>query len=150
MEVIDQINNDYNQAFKGKDELAILVLRQLKTVINNAEIANGRQALDQQAVTKILRSEVKKRRDSIALYQKGAREELAEKEAAEVDIIKKYLPQELSEEVIKEKIKKVIDQVGAAGPADTSKVMGPVMKELNGQADGSVVGRLVNEALKQK
>ena len=150
MQVIDQINNDYNQALKSKDELAVLVLRQLKTAFGNAEIANNRQALDEQALIKILRGEVKKRRDSIELYQQGGRAELADKEQQEIDIIKKYLPAELDEAVVKEKIQEVINQIGATGPADTGKVMGAVMKALAGQADGSLVGKLVNETLKQK
>lgn len=150
MDVLSQIENDYKQALKEKNELAVLVLRQLKTAISNAQIANNREALTEEGITKLFRSEVKKRRDSAQLYKKGGREELAKKEEQEIGIISKYLPEELSEDVIKQKAEEVISQVGAAGPQDTGKVMGLVMKELGSAADGSVVSRIVADILKQK
>jgi len=94
-----------------------------------------------------LRGEVKKRRDAIELYQRGGRPELAEKEQREVTVISRYLPPELDEAIVRAKVEEIVAQFGASGPSDTGKVTGAVLKALAGQADGSVVSKLVREAL---
>ena len=149
MEVLKQLEKDYLQAFKAKNELAVLVLRQLKTAITNAEIVKKREKLTAEEITKLLRSEVKKRREAIELYQQGGRPELADKEKREIEIVSQYLPPELGEDEIKRKIAEVIKQLGVSGPPATGKVMSAVMKELAGQADGSLVSQLVKAALEE-
>lgn len=150
MEILQQIEEDYNQAFKNKNELVILVLRQLKTALTNAEIAKNREKLTEEEVIKLLRTEVKKRKEAAQLYTKGDRQELADKERQEIELISKYLPAQLDEEAIKQKIIEIIQKLGAAGPQDIGKVMGAVMKELGGQADGNTVSSLVKQELTQK
>jgi hypothetical protein len=149
MSVLSQLETDYNQAFKAKDELAVLTLRQLKTALTNAEIAKSRQALAEEEVIKLLRSEVKKRNEAAQLYSQGGRQDLADKERMEVEIISRYLPPEMSEEKIKEKIKEIVSKTGANSPKEIGQVTGLTMKELGGMANGSVVSRLVKEALSQ-
>lgn len=145
--VLTQLEEDFSQALKEKNELVVLVLRQLKAAITNAEIAKKREKLTEEEAIKLLRSEIKKRKEAIELYQKGGRPELADKETKEIEIIQKYLPPELSQEEIKKKINEVIIKTGASEPKDIGKVTGLVMKELGGQADGSVVSQLVKEEL---
>ncbi len=147
MEVLKQLEMDLTQALKEKNELVLLTLRQIKTALANAEIAKKREKLSADEVIRLLCSEVKKRKEAALLYQQGGRPELAAKETKEIEIINKYLPPELSEEDIKKKIGEVIGKIGAAGVQDLGKVMGAVMKELGGQADGNVVSRLVKEEL---
>jgi len=147
MKVKEQLESDLNQALKEKNELVSLVLRQLKTTITNAEIAKNRQALTDEEITKILRSEVKKRKEAALLYEQGGRAELADKEKKEIEVVIKYLPPEIGQDDIKQKIAQVIEQVGATGPQDMGKVIGATMKELGGAADGSLVSKLVKEAL---
>lgn len=147
MEVLKQIDSDLIQALKEKNELAALTLRQLKTSVANAEISGGRKELTVEQLIKIFRSEVKKRKEAAELYKKGGREELADKENSEIEIITKYLPAEMDEAQIKAKVEEVIKKVGAAGLADMGKVIGPVMQELGSAVDGSVVSRLAKEAL---
>lgn len=147
MDVLAQLEKDFIQSLKEKNELVVLVLRQLKTAITNAEIIKKREKLSSAEVIKLLRSEVKKRKDAAELYEKGGRPELAEKEKKEIAIIIPYLPAELSEEKIKQTISAVIKKLGAAGLGDTGKVMGAAMKELAGAVDGNLVGRLVKEQL---
>ena len=77
MEIFSRLESDYIQALKKKEELAVLVLRGIKTAIANAEIANNRTKLDEAGLVKLLRSEIKKRKDAVALYQQGGRPELA-------------------------------------------------------------------------
>jgi uncharacterized protein YqeY len=147
MDVLKKIEQDFNQAFKNKDELVVLVLRQIKTALTNAEIAKNREALSEQEIIKILRSEIKKRKEAIELYQKGGRPELAAKETKEIEIVSQYLPPALSEEQIRAKIQEVIAQSKASSQKDSGKVIGQVVKEFNGQADGNTVSQLVKELL---
>ncbi|MBN1778789.1 MAG: GatB/YqeY domain-containing protein [Candidatus Buchananbacteria bacterium] len=147
MDIIQQISQDLNQALKEKNELAVLTLRQVRAAISNAEIANSREKLTDEQIVKILKTEVKKRKESIELFTKGNRPELAKKEAAEVEIVSRYLPPEMSEEQVSQVIDSVIGSFGAVGPKDMGKVIGQVMAKLAGQADGSVVSRLIKEKL---
>lgn len=150
MNLLEQIEKDFNQAFKGREELVVLVLRQIKTVLTNAEIAKNRQQLTEEEIIKILRTEIKKRKEAAGLYYQGGRPELAEKEEKEIEIIDHYLPAQLGDEQIKQKIGEVTKRLGATDPAEIGKVMGEVMKELAGQADGSKVNQLVKEVLTKK
>ena len=147
MEVISKIAEDLIQSLKNKDELTTLVLRQLKASITNAEIANNRKDLSEEQVIKLFRSEIKKRKEASGLYVQGGREELAAKENAEIEIIKKYLPAEMSEDQIKAKVTEIVEKLGASGMQDMGKVIGAVVKELGGAADGSVVSKLVKDQL---
>jgi len=147
MDIRQQLEADYETALKAHDDATVLTLRQLKTALTNAEIGKSREALSDDEVIKLLRSEVKKRRDAIELYQRGGRPELAEKEQQEVTVISRYLPPELDEAIVRAKVEEVVAQLGASGPSETGKVTGAVLKALAGQADGSVVSKLVREAL---
>jgi hypothetical protein len=147
MALLTQLEKDYIQAFKEKNELVVLVLRGLKTAITNAEIAKNRQALTDEETLKLLRTEIKRRKESAVMYAQGGRPELADKENQEITVIAQYLPPEIGEDDIKKKIREVIAKTGAAGPQDMGKVMGAVMKELGGNADGNVVNKLVKEEL---
>ena len=147
MDIITKLENDYTQAFKSKNELVVLVLRGLKTAITNAEIAKNREALTELEIIKLLKTEVKRRKDAAQMYDKGNRADLATKERQEIEIIMPYLPAELDENDIKNKVIEMIQKLGAQTPADTGKVMGAVMKELGAMADGSVVGKIVKEEL---
>ena len=150
MDVVSQLEQDYVQAFKNKDELAVLVLRSLKTSIANAEIANKRTKLTDDDIIKLLRSEIKKRRDAASLYEQGGRSELARKEQAEIEVISRYLPAALSEDQLNQKIDEVINRVGADSVQDMGKVIGAVMTELGGAADGSAVSALIRQRLDKK
>jgi len=147
MSIIQQIENDFNQAFKEKNELAVLTLRQLKAALTNLEISKNREPLTEGDVIKLLRTEVKRRKEASELYRQGGRPELADKEIKEIGLIAKYLPPEIGSDGIRTIIAAVIAKVGANGLQDSGKVMGLVMKELGGAADGNVVSQLVKEEL---
>lgn len=150
MNLLEQIEKDFSQAFKERNELVVLVLRQIKTVLTNAEIAKKRQKLTAEETIKILRTEVKKRKEAADLYRQGGRPEKADKEEKEIEIIDHYLPSQLDDEKIKQKILEVIERLKATSPQEIGKVMGLVMKELAGQADGTKVNQLVKEILTEK
>lgn len=146
MSLLQQIEQDLSDAMKTKDEKKVSTLRMVKSSLHNWQIANKEEPADADVMA-VLQKEIKARQDSIVMYEKGERKDLAEKEKSEVEILKKYLPEQMSEEDIRTKVKEVIGRIGASGPQDMGKVMGPVMGELKGQADGAVVARLVKEEL---
>ncbi len=117
--------------------------------LSEQEVADlERQAkLDEQGVIEVLSKEVKQRRESIVEFRKGGREDLVQKEEAEMAVLQAYLPQQLSREEIAAQARKVIQDVGARGPADKGKVMSKLMPLMRGKADGRDVNEVVAELL---
>ena len=146
MELLENIDRDLTEAMKAQDEVKTSTLRLLKSAIHNWQIAAPKNPQDADVLGIILK-EIKSRHDSIEMFKKGNREELAKKEEAEIAILQVYLPKQMSEEDIRSKIKDIITKVGAQNIQDMGKVMGPVMAELKGKADGSMVSSIVKEEL---
>jgi len=146
MSLKDQIISDMTAAMKAKDATRTSTLRLVKAAIVNREKDKGAQ-LDDEEVTKLLRSQVKQRRDSVEHYQKGGRPELVEKETAEIAVIESYLPQAASAEEIEGAVADAIAETGAASIKDMGAVMKAVMLRLAGK---NADGRTVSETVKQK
>ena len=146
MSLKDQIISDMTAAMKAKDATRTSTLRLVKAAIVNREKDRGAQ-LDDEEVTKLLRSQVKQRRDSVEHYQKGGRPELVEKETAEIAVIESYLPQAASAEEIEGAVADAIAETGAASIKDMGAVMKAVMLRLAGK---NADGRTVSETVKQK
>jgi len=159
----EKINQDLKKAFVGKEELTVSVLRMLNSAIHNKEIEKrtklSKQEKDieklkessqliEEEVIEVISSEAKKRKDAIIEFAKGGRQDLADKETKELAILKKYLPEQMSEEQIREIVQKAIAETGAAGPKDTGKVMSALMPKLKGKAEGGIVSKIVNELLR--
>ena len=144
----EKINEDIKKAMKEKDELLLLVLRGINSAIHNKEIEKKGEEITEDDILGIVMSESKKRKEAIEEFKKGGREDLAEKEQKELDILKKYLPEQMGEDKIREEVKKAIEEVGAVGPQDTGKVMSVLMPKLKGKAEGGAVSKLVGELLK--
>ena len=132
---------------RAKDVPRRNTIRMVEAAIKNAEIEKRGTELAESDVLAILQRQVKQRRESIEQFTQGGRDDLAEKERVEIAIIEAYLPQQLSRDEVEARARSVIEQVGAAGPGDRGKVMGMLMKELRGQADGSLVNSVVGELL---
>ena len=107
------------------------------------------QLIDEEII-QVLQSEIKKRKEAILEFEKGERQDLVNKEKAEMDILQKYMPEQLSEEEIKKIVKTAIEKVGAKEPRDMGKVMGELMPKVKGRADGGIVSRIVKELLVSK
>lgn len=150
MSLKEQIEKDLIAARKEKNELGVSTLGMLKAAVTNAEIAGMRKEFTDEDVLKIIVSEVKKHKDSIAEYEKGERVDLASKEKQEIDILMKYMPAQLGEEELKKIVEEKIKELGAASPADFGKVMGAVMKAAAGRASGEAVSKIVKELLEKK
>lgn len=144
----ERIEKDFITSYKAKEETNVSVLRMIKSAIKNAEIAE-KQLLTEEGVMKILKREIKQRLDSINEYEKANRTDLASKEKGEVEIIKKYLPEDLSDEQIDTIIAESITEIGANEMKDMGKVIALVMQKTKGLADGSKVSAIVRSKLSQ-
>jgi uncharacterized protein YqeY len=142
----EKLQQDFIVAMKSKSELRVAVLRQLRGQIRQAEI-DGRKELDESEVLVVLSKVAKQHRDSIKAYAEGARQDLVDREQAELDIIESYLPKPLDEAEINRLIDKVIAEVGAAGMKDIGKVMGVLMPQVKGRTDGARVQAIVKSKL---
>jgi len=150
MTLKEQIEKDLVSARKEKKEAVVSTLGMLRAAVLNAEIAGGRKEFSDEDVIKVINSEVKKHKDSIVEYEKGARADLASKEKSEMEILAKYLPAELPEEELKKIVEEKIGELDAAGPGDFGKVMGQVMKAAGGRASGDAASKMVKELLEKK
>ena len=149
MALKQRITDDLKAALLGGDRFVGETLRNLKAAILNEEVAQNKreEGLDDATVEQIIAREVKKRNESIKLYIQGDRNDLAEVEQKEVDVIKVYLPKQLTEDEIKAIVDAAVAQLGAAGMADMGKVIGVVKSKVGNAADGALVAKLVKEAL---
>lgn len=133
---------------KAKDEATLRGVRAIKAAIILAKTSEGAGGvLKEEDETKLLQKLVKQRKDSLEIYQKQNREDLAAKEQEEIAVISRFLPAQLEGDALKEAVKKIIDSVGASSPADMGKVMGAANKQLAGQADGKSISAVVKELL---
>lgn len=144
-----RIEADTKAALLGGDRFVGDTLRNLKAAILNEEVAQGKRdiGLSDEEIEKIIAREVKKRNESIALYEQNSRPELAEIEKKEADVLAKYLPQQLSEDELREIITTKIAELGVSGPQAMGQVIGAVKAQAGNSADGALVARLVKESL---
>ena len=143
----EQLREDLKAAMRAQDATRRGTIRMLEAAIKNAEIEKRGQELGDPDILAILQRQLKQRRDSIEQFERGGRQDLADIERAEIEVIQAYLPEQLSEDDIEAAAQRVIDQTGASGPGDRGKVMGPLMQELRGKADGSAVNAVVSRLL---
>lgn len=148
MSLKDQINADIKSAMLAKKKEELTALRAIKSMILLAETEKGAsEEISEDAEMKLLMKAAKQRKDSVDLFREQGRDDLADKEQGELDIINKYLPKQLSEEELKIELGKVISQLGATGPQDMGKVMGMATKALAGKADGKTISAMVKTLL---
>lgn len=133
----------------SKDEVKTSVLRMLLSALNYYEIQKGGAGYEAttEDILAVAQKEAKQRRDSIAEFEKAGRQELVDKETRELEILQSYLPEQMSEEEIKNIVEQTIGETGAAGMQDMGKVMGALAEKLKGKADMGFVGSLVREKL---
>lgn len=147
MNLTEQINADIKEAMKSRDALRLETLRSIRAGILEFEKSGAGRDLTPDDEFKILNSAAKKRRDAIDLYVQNGRTDAAAKEQAELDIIKSYLPEQMSNDDVRAAITAIISEVGATAPSDFGKVMGAAMKSLKGKADGAVIQSIAKELL---
>lgn len=146
MSLLGKLNDDMKQAMKDKDKLKLSVIRMVKSSVKNEEINQGKELTDDQVLA-LLNRELKQRRDSLQEFEKAGRDDLAEQNRAEIEVLLLYLPKQLDEAEIRQIVQETIEQVGAASKKDLGKVMGALMPKVKGKADGNLVNKIVQELL---
>ncbi|GKS10150.1 hypothetical protein YDYSY3_11500 [Paenibacillus chitinolyticus] len=146
MSLSERLNDDMKQAMKSQDKFTLSVIRMVKASIKNIEI-DQRRTIDDNEVLDVLNREVKQRKDSLQEFKNAGRDDLADSLHAEIDILMKYLPQQLTEEEVSAIVKQTIQEVGASSKADMGKVMSALMPKVKGRADGKLVNQLVQQNL---
>jgi len=145
-----KITQDYIQAMKAKESAKASTLNFLRAQIKNVMIDKRVQDLDDSEVTAIIKKQVKQRQDSIQQYTAGGRQDLAAKEQTELDILKAYLPDEMSAGDLTPLVEQAIAETGASGPKDMGTVMKAMMSRVAGRADNKLVSDLVRQALESR
>ncbi len=162
MSLKQKIQTDIKTAMQNKEVERTSVLRMVMAAILNkekekrAKLSKSEEDLSKldemsklidEEVSEVISSEVKKHKDSIEQYQKGNRQDLADKEKEELEILVKYMPKQMGEEEVRKIVQEKIQELGASGPQDTGRVMGAIMGQLKGKADGGMVNKIVQEEL---
>ena len=148
MNLETQIMAEMKDAMKAKNEAALRTLRAIKAEIIKAKTEPGAGGeIDETTEQKFLQKMVKQRKDSLEIFEKQGREDLAVKEKEELEIIQRFLPKQMTEEEITEDVKKIISSLGASSAADMGKVMGVASKQLAGKADGKIISGIVKSLL---
>ena len=146
MALADELNAAIADAMRRHDPIRLTALRMLKTALTNREVERGR-ALNDAESQQVVASLVKQRKDSIAQFTSGGRQDLADKEAAEIRVLEAYLPPAIDPAAVEQAVADAVRETGAASPKDMGKVMKAVMTKLAGQ---NVDGKTVNELVRQK
>lgn len=141
------INEDLKTAMKAKDEVALRGIRAIKSALLLAKTDGSGQAIDEARELQILQKLVKTRQESLDIYTKNGREELAQVEREEIDVIKRYLPAMMDEQALEAALVQIIAEVGATSAKDMGKVMGVASKQLAGKADGRMISETVKRLL---
>jgi len=143
----EKILSDYKEAMKARDAFRSSVLSFLRADVINVQVSKKKNALDDSEVIAVIKKQIKQRQDSIEQFTKGERLEMAQKEKKELELLKTYLPPELSADEIKKIIEESVLSTAASGIKDMGKVMKEVNIKIAGQADGKLVSDLVKESL---
>lgn len=158
----DKLQTDIKDALKSGNAIKRLVLSLVLSAVKFRELDKRNKLsksgtdvsqleenskLNDEEINEVISSEIKKRKESIEQYQKGGREELAQKERDELNILMAYMPEQMSEDAVCDEVKKIISQTGASSPKDIGRVIGVVMAKVKGKADGQMVSKIVKELL---
>jgi len=146
MSLKTQLTEDMKTAMRAKDQVSLSTIRLINAAIKQFEVDERTEADDAKVIS-ILTKMVKQRKDSAKIYTEASRQDLADKENAEIEILNRYLPQMMSAEEIKTAVEAAVAETGASGMADMGKVMGVASKRLAGRADGRVISEKVKALL---
>ncbi|GGA20446.1 GatB/YqeY domain-containing protein [Paenibacillus physcomitrellae] len=146
MNLSERLNEDMKQAMRNQEKFKLTTIRMVRATIKNLEI-DLKRTLNDDEVLDILSREIKQRKDALQDFIKAGREDLADNLNVEIDIIARYLPEQLTEEEIKVIVQQTIQETGASSKADMGKVMSALMPKVKGRADGKLVNQAVQQLL---
>jgi len=148
MSFLDELNTKLKEAMREKNTVALESLRAIKSAILLLQTQSGaKETPDDSEITKLLQKLVKQRKESASIFRQQGRDDLAEPEEAQIEVISQFLPEQLSESAVEKVIVEVIATVGATTMKDMGKVMGMANKQLAGQADGKLIAEIVKKRL---
>lgn len=147
MTLEEKVMAEMKTAMKNKDKVALRGLRAIKSAILLEKTSGSNTEMDEKSEIKLLQKLVKQRQDSLDIYEKQGRDDLAATEKEEIEIIQKFLPEQLSAEELEALIRKIIEQTGASGMKDMGKVMGMATSQAAGKADGKTISQVVKSLL---
>ncbi|MCG6914660.1 GatB/YqeY domain-containing protein [bacterium BMS3Abin03] len=147
MNLKEKVNEDLKEALKSGDKIRLQTIRSIRALILEFEKSGSGKEFNEEEEIKLLSSAAKKRKESIEQYKNAGRNDLAQNEEAELNIIMGYLPKQLDEKEIENKIREIAKELGAETKADFGKLMSAAMKELKGKADGKIVKLIVEKVL---
>jgi uncharacterized protein YqeY len=151
--IIDRLHEDLKAAMRAKDKVRLRTLRSLRSALKNKEIDQRQDGADtvlgEQDQLAVLRKQVSQRKDSIEQYEAAGRDDLVQKEQAEVAVLEEYLPEPMSDPELRSRLQAIVEEVGASSMGDMGPVMGRAMGELRGQVDGGRVQKMVRQLLQE-
>jgi len=147
MSLEQKINNDLKEAMKAKDQVRLRGIRAVKSAIMLLKTDGSGKEIDGSTEIKLLQKLIKQRKDSLEIYNKQNREDLAVKEREEIEVIEKYLPEQMSSEELETALKEIINKTGATSMKDMGKIMGMASQQFAGKADGKTISGLVKKLL---
>jgi uncharacterized protein YqeY len=150
MALQERLEADQREAMRSGHTLRLNTIRLLRSAIHNDQIERGRPLTEQEIVETVLARQIRQRRESIAEFQKAGRQDLIDREEAELQVLLGYQPEQLSAVEVEALVRAVIGEVGAAGPRDQGKVMGKLAAQLRGKTDLGAVGQLVQRLLAER
>lgn len=148
MDLYQTIDSEIKDSMRNKDNVRLSVMRMLLAAVKNTEILKKVKKLEDDDIISVIQKMIKEHRESIAQFEKGNRMDLVNKEKAELDILQKYVPAQMSESELLPVVKAVIQELGVTSKADTGKAMKVVMEKVKGKADGKLVNQIVMSLLK--
>ncbi|SMO50425.1 GatB/YqeY domain-containing protein [Melghirimyces algeriensis] len=146
MTLIERLNEDMKTAMKKKDKTTLSVIRMVRSSLKNKEIDLKRTLTEEEALG-VISKELKQQKESLQDFEQAGREDLVEKAQMNIEVLKQYLPEPLSEEELRKIVRETIREIGASSKADMGKVMKSVMPKVKGRVDGKLVNQLVQEEL---
>ncbi|MEF8939921.1 MAG: GatB/YqeY domain-containing protein [Salinivenus sp.] len=150
--IIDRLNEDLKAAMRAKDKVRLRTLRSLRSALKNKEIDQRQEGaetvLSEQDQLAVLRKQANQRKDSIEQYEEAGREDLVQKEREELAVLEEYMPEQMSDDELRDRLQAIVDDVGASSMGDMGPVMGRAMSELRGRVDGSRVQEMVQQLLR--
>ncbi|MDU2152531.1 MAG: GatB/YqeY domain-containing protein [Weissella confusa] len=146
MSLLEQLTNDMKEAMKAKDKVTLGVVRMVKSSVSNEQIKLGHDLTADEELA-VLSREMKQRVEELESYKDADREDLAEEIQGQIDVLKRYMPEQMSEEEVVAVVKETIAEVGASSKADLGKVMGALMPKVKGKSDGKLVNQTVQSLL---
>lgn len=148
MNLFDTVSEDIKKAMKAKNKVALQTLRNVKKAFIEANTQTGAsEVLSDEEALRIIQKLVKQGKDSATIYKEQDREDLADEELAQVEILEEYLPKQMSKEELKEALKKLVDELNATSMKDMGKVMGTATQKFAGKAEGRMISQIVKELL---